>query len=398
MQPPVLRLKKNEDRRIRAGHLWIYSNEIDTSASPLKSFTPGQEVQVVAQDKTILGVAYVNPHSLITGRLFSRHPSDQLNLDFLVPKIKTALALRERLFPKPYYRLIFGESDGLPGLVVDRFGDALVAQLNTAGMDLKKDLIVDALRDALPDIQSILLRNDSPSRLQEGLATNVEAAFGTPPEKILLEENNTSFYAPLWEGQKTGWFYDHRLNRSRMAEYVKDQRVLDVFSYLGGWGIEAACFGAREVLCIDASPLATRWIQDNAELNKVQDKVKVLCDDAFDALKKLNQEKEKFDVIILDPPAFMKKQKDRKEGLLAYQRINELALKLLSPDGILASCSCSMHMSYDDLMQAIRRASLNAHCEVQVLERGHQAQDHPVHLAIPETDYLKMVLGRKVKR
>lgn len=390
---PTLRLKKNEDRRIKAGHLWIYSNEIET---PIKSLVAGQEFRVEAQDKSFVGNAYVNPHSLITGRIYSRKPSDRLDTDFFVKRIQTALQMRQRFYPAPYYRLIFGESDGLPGLVVDRFGDTLVAQLNTTGMDQKRDSIVEALRAVIPETTSILFRNDSPSRQTEGLPSEIIAGYGTPPETVLLEENNTQFHAPIWQGQKTGWFYDHRANRSRLSAYVKNQRVLDVFSYLGAWGIHAATVGASEVYCVDASELATQAIQDNAALNNVS--VKTLCEDAFDALKQLHQNKEQFDVVILDPPAFVKKLKDKKEGALAYQRINELALKLLKPDGILISCSCSMHMSYDDLLQAVRKASLQTHCEVQLLERGHQAPDHPVHIAIPETDYLKMIIGRKIQR
>lgn len=395
MQPIELHLKKNEDRRLRAGHVWIYSNEIDTKSTPLKNFTPGDEARVIAHDGTCLGIAYVNPHSLISGRLFSRHPHAHLDHDFLCERIRSALSLRERLYPKPYYRLVFGDSDGLPGLVVDRFGTTLVVQITTAGMEVRKEVVISALRDVLPETEAILFRNDSQSRQYEGLETYVTAAFGQPAEKIMLEENGLTFTAPLWEGQKTGWFFDHRLNRSRLKEYVAGQRVLDVFSYLGAWGVQAAKWGATEVTCVDSSPLSTQWIQENAELNQVGDKVKVLCDDAFVALKNLHQAQEKFDVIVLDPPAFVKKQKDKKEGFIAYQRINEAALKLLQPNGILISCSCSMHMEYDDLLQSVRRASLRAHCEVQILERGHQAPDHPVHIAIPETDYLKMIILRK---
>lgn len=398
MSLKLLKLKKNEDRRLRAGHLWIYSNEIDTSVTPLKDFTPGEEVLVEAQDKTVLGVAYVNPHSLIAGRLFTRLAAERLDLSLLIQRIKTALLLRERLYSKPYYRLVFAESDNLPGLIADRFDDALALQINTAGMDLKTDIIVDAFKTAIPELKSILLRNDSASRKQEGLETFVKAAYGSPPEKVLLEENSVSFYAPLWEGQKTGWFYDHRLNRSRLKEYVTGLRVLDVFSYLGGWGIQAAAMGAKHVTCVDSSPLSQTWIQENARLNGVENKVYTITEDAFDALKKLAQDKEHFDLVILDPPAFIKKQKDMKEGFIAYQRINEAALKLLTSDGILVSCSCSMHLANDDLMQVLRRASLRAQCELQILERGHQAPDHPVHAAIPETDYLKMVIARSLKR
>lgn len=394
MQLKHLCLKKNEDRRLRAGHLWIYSNEI---ATPLKNFTAGEEVLVQAYDKTLLGVAYVNPHSLITGRLFSRDPHKRLDLDFLSHRITAALNLRNRLFSRPFYRLIFSESDGLPGLIVDRFDVVLVVQINTAGMETKTELIIAALRTVLPETQSILLRNDSSTRKKEGLNTLVAAGFGTPPTQVLLEENNISFYTPLWEGQKTGWFYDHRANRLRLQNYVNGQRVLDVFSYLGAWGIQAAKYGARDVICVDSSPLSSHWIKENAEINDIANKIRVITDDAFDALKKLAQVEEKFGVIILDPPAFVKKQKDKKEGLLAYQRINEAALKLLPTDGILVSCSCSMHISYEDLLQALRRASLKVRMGLQILEHGHQAVDHPVHIAIPETDYLKMIIARRLE-
>jgi 23S rRNA (cytosine1962-C5)-methyltransferase len=395
MDLAILRLKKNEERRLQAGHLWIYSNEIDTKTSPLKSFAAGQEVRVEAADKTPLGIAYVNPQSLITGRLVSRSYKQPFNLELLTKRIQNAYSWREHCYEKPYYRLVFGESDDLPGLVVDRYGDHLAVQLNTAGMEAKKDEIIAALQAVIPTVQSILLRNDSSTRSQEGLATYVEPAFGTPPTHVTVIENEVTFTAPLLTGQKTGWFYDHRLNRSRLNAYVKDKRVLDVFSYLGGFGIQAAVFGAREVMCVDVSQLAVDSIAENARLNNVADKVHVSCDDAFDALKKLAQNQEKFDVIILDPPAFVKKQKDKKEGLLAYQRINEAALKLLTPGGILFSCSCSMHVEYTELLTAIRRAGLHAHCDLQIIERGHQAPDHPVHLAIPETDYLKMIVVRK---
>ncbi len=391
-----LRLKKNEDRRLRAGHVWIYSNEIDTKTTPLKNFQPGQEVRVEAADKTFLGIAYINPQSLISARLISRHTKDRFDVALISQRLQDALQWRERFYPKPFYRLVFGESDGLPGLVMDRFGNHLVVQINTAGMETKKADILTAIQTVMPDIESVLFRNDSPSRLHEGLTLYVEAGFGTPPERVELEENNTLFSAPLWEGQKTGWFYDHRLNRARLLDYVADKDVLDVFSYLGGWGLQAAKFGASSVTCVDASAIAAEWISKNAALNSVADKVDVICDDAFDALKKLHQAGKKFDVIILDPPAFVKKQKDKKEGLLAYQRMNEIALKLLTPSGIVASCSCSMHVEYHDLLQAIRRASLQAHCDIHIVERGHQAQDHPVHVAIPETDYLKMIIVRKL--
>ncbi|MES2217561.1 MAG: class I SAM-dependent rRNA methyltransferase [Pseudomonadota bacterium] len=396
MDLAILRLKKNEERRLQAGHVWIYSNEIDTKTSPLSNFAAGQTVTVQAYDKTPLGIAYVNPQSLITGRLLTRNMRENFDLALLTKRLQSAYEWRERFYPAPFYRLVFAESDGLPGLVVDRYGDHLAVQLNTAGMDANQELVITALQQVVPNVQSILLRNDSSARLQEGLTTYVAAGFGTPPEQIALTENGVNFTAPFLTGQKTGWFYDHRLNRSRLLDYVKNQRVLDVFSYLGGFGVQAAVFGAREVICVDASEPATQYILENARLNDVADKVQVICDDAFDALKALAKAQEKFDVIVLDPPAFVKKQKDKKAGLLAYQRINEAALKLLNAGGVLFSCSCSMQVEYTELLNAIRRAALSAHCPIQIVERGHQAADHPVHLAIPETDYLKMIVVRRI--
>lgn len=393
MKRKTLRLKKNEDKRIRNGHVWIYSNEVET---PLKEFTPGEEVLIEAHDKTILGAAFINPHSLIAARLFTRQSAQFFDKELIKQRIQDALELRSRLYSEPFYRLIFGDSDGLSGMVADRFGDTLSLQLNTAGVDAKTDIIIAAFLEAIPSLQSILLKNDSPTRKQEGLEMFVREGFGTPPEKILVKENGIEFHAPLWQGQKTGWFYDHRANRVRLKDYVKGLRVLDVFSYLGAFGIHAAVFGAKTVTCIDESPLSANWIMENARTNGVQDNMDVITLDAFAALKNLIAAKEEYDVIILDPPAFIKRQKDKKEGFLAYQRINEAAIKLLSPNGILFSCSCSMHLSREDLVEVLKRASFRAKAELQILERGTQASDHPIHLAIPETDYLKMIIARRM--
>lgn len=396
MTLPTILLKKNEDRRVRAGHPWIFSNEINTVATPLKSFSPGDIVSVLAHDKTPLGRAYINPHSLIAGRIFTRTQTEELGLAFFKQKIAQALTIREQLFDQPYYRLIFSEADGLPGLIVDRFNEHLVAQFNTAGIALKQDIIREALCAVLPETRSILLRNDSPIRGYEGLPQETVALLGEPPQEVTLIENNVQFIAPLWEGQKTGWFYDHRMNRLRLKDYVKDKTVLDVFSYLGGWGIQAAAFGAKEVDCIEVSQTASDYIKRNAALNQLADKVNVITNDAFEALKKLQQSGKQYDVVVLDPPAFVKRAKDRKEGLLAYQRANELALKLLVPGGILVSCSCSMHASHDDFMQMFPRLAYRTQSPLQLLERGHQGPDHPIHISIPETDYLKAYIIRKL--
>lgn len=385
---PELRLKKNEDRRIRAGHAWIYSNEVDTKKTPLKDFAAGQWCHITNTRGRVLGTAYVNPNTLICARLVSRFENNTLSIDVLITKIQQALRLRENIFPVPCYRLIYGESDGLPGLVVDRYHDILVIQITTAGMDNIQDDIVEALSSVIKP-KTILLRNDSGSRELEGLDKYSKTVLGELPELVELEENNTRFVTSLAQGQKTGWFYDHRLNRQRTQQYAKDKRVLDVFSYVGGWGIEALQAGAKEVTCVDASGFALDLAKQSAALNNRAENFNTIEGDAFEVLKSLAEEKEKFDVVILDPPAFVKRRKDLKEGSLAYRRINRLAMNLIKDQGILVSASCSYHLGHEQLLNEIRQASYLADVQCRVLEQGHQGPDHPIHPAMQETDYLK---------
>jgi len=388
-----LRLKKNEDRRLRAGHLWVYSNEVDTKQTPLKDFSVGQWCHVTNSRGRVLGTAYINPNTLICARIVSRAEKQTLTLDRLIQRINEALRLREMIFSVPCYRLIFGESDALPGLVVDRYHDILVVQITTAGMNNIQDDIIEALSETIKP-KTILLRNDSGSRELEGLDIYTKTVLGALPELVELEENNTCFVTSLEQGQKTGWFYDHRLNRLRTQQYVKDKRVLDVFSYVGGWGVEALQAGATEVTCVDASGFALELAQKSAALNNKESHFNTLEGDAFETLKSLAEQGEKYDVVILDPPAFVKRRKDLKEGSLAYRRINKLAMGLIKNEGILVSASCSYHLSNEQLLNEIRQASYLVHAECQVLEQGHQGPDHPVHPAMKETDYLKSFICR----
>lgn len=385
---PELRLKKNEDRRLRAGHAWVYSNEVDTKQTPLKEFSVGQWCHVTNSRGKILGTAYVNPNTLICARLVSRFEKQTLTLSALVEKIQAALRLRESIFSVPCYRLVFGESDALPGLVVDRYHDVLVVQVTTAGMNNIQDDIIDALSEVIKP-KTILLRNDSGSRKLEGLELYSETILGDLPELVELEENKTRFVTSLEQGQKTGWFYDHRLNRQRTQQYAKNKRVLDVFSYVGGWGVEALQAGAKEVTCVDASGFALDLAKQSAVLNNREKDFNTIEGDAFETLKSLVEDKEKYDVVILDPPAFVKRRKDLKEGSLAYRRINRLAMGLIKNEGILVSASCSYHLGNEQLLNEIRQASYLANVDCQVLEQGHQGPDHPVHPAMKETDYLK---------
>ncbi|MFO1434020.1 MAG: class I SAM-dependent rRNA methyltransferase [Candidatus Competibacteraceae bacterium] len=390
---PPLRLRKNEERRLRAGHLWVYSNEVDIDATPLKAFEPGQAVTIEAHNGKALGTGYVNPHSLICARLVSRDPAHPLNPSLLVHRLNVALSLRERLYSTPYYRLVYGEADGLPGLIVDRYGEICSAQLTTAGMERLKEAVLAALTKVLKPT-AVLWRNDSSVRTLEGLPNYVETAFGQVPETVQLEENGVTFQAPLATGQKTGWFFDQQDNRARMLKYVRGRRVLDVFSYLGAWGLQALVHGAREAWCVDSSARALEILRTNAALNRIAERVNIVQGDAFAVLKSLREAREHFDIVILDPPAFIKRKKDLKEGLVAYRRLNEMALQLLAKDGLLISCSCSRQLPEESLQQIMLQAVRHLDRSMQLLERGQQAPDHPIHPAIPETAYLKAVFAR----
>lgn len=388
-----LRLRKNEDRRLRAGHLWVYSNEVDVEATPLRDFQPGQPVTIQASNGKFIGTGYINPHVLLCARLVSRDPEHPLSPSLLVHRLNVALSLRERLYERPFYRLVHGEGDGLPGLIVDRYGDLCVAQLTTAGMDQRKEEVLAALQKVLKP-KAVLWRNDSPVREIEGLGRYVADATGAVPDTVIVEEDGLQFQVAPRTGQKTGWFYDQRDNRARLDRYVRDRRVLDVFSYVGAWGIRAAVRGAREVLCVDSSAPALELAATNAALNKVSDRVQFQQGDAFEVLKALREARERFDVVIVDPPAFIKRRKDLKEGTLAYRRINEMAMQVLERDGLLMSCSCSQLFPRDALEQILLQAARHLDRNLVILEQGRQGPDHPVPPAIPETDYLKALIAR----
>jgi 23S rRNA (cytosine1962-C5)-methyltransferase len=395
MEFQPLYLKKGEERRLQAGHLWVFSNEVDISRTPLIDFDVGAPITIITSNNKVLGTGYVNPHSLICARLVSRNPDHPFGPSLLIHRLRLALSLRTSLFPEPYYRLLFGESDSLPGLVIDRYGDILVVQITTAGIERIKEIIIAALNSMIPN-SAIILRNDGSFRRQEGLECYVEIVQGQMPETIRLLENGGHFSAPLIGGQKTGWFFDHRLNRARMQHYVKNKRVLDVFSYLGAWGIQALVAGARQVICVEGSETAIDFIRRNAKLNPRADNLIAFHGDAFTILNDLQADKERFDVVILDPPAFIKRKKDLKEGLAAYRRLNELAIRLLTRDGILISSSCSSHLQWDIFRDILRRTGRHLDRSIQILEQGHQSPDHPIHPAIPETEYLKALICRSL--
>ncbi|MCB1572998.1 MAG: class I SAM-dependent rRNA methyltransferase [Xanthomonadales bacterium] len=389
MQLPALYLKRGEDTRLRAGHLWVFSNEVDVARSPLGGFEPGQACVIVDSRDKPIGVGYVNPNSLICARLVSRGIEHALDRSLLVHRLKVALALRERLYDEPWYRLVFGESDGLPGLTIDRFDDVLVAQTTTAGMERLKDAITEAALKVLKPRQ-LWWKNDASIRSMENLPEYADLGHGAAVDApLIVREAGLEFECDPVGGQKTGWFYDQRDNRDHLRALVKGKRVLDMFSYLGGWGIRAAAFGASEVVCVDASQPAVDAIGRNARRNGFGDTVSAVRADAFDYLKALREQRERFDVVILDPPAFVKRKKDLAEGRVAYRRLNELGMQVLERDGILITCSCSYHMPRAALLDGVQQAARHLDRQAQLLVDLQQGPDHPVHPAIAETDYLK---------
>ncbi|MFW5443538.1 MAG: class I SAM-dependent rRNA methyltransferase [Methylococcaceae bacterium] len=388
MAHPELYLKKNEDKRLRKGHLWVFSNEVDTKRSPLDQFSAGDMVVVKDHSGKSMGSAYINPNTLVCARLISRKSSQKMGGNFFKDRIGNALALRERLFDRPFYRLVFAESDGLPGLVIDRFGSVLSVQITTAGIEKQKEILVATLVELFSP-EAIILKNDNSQRQLENLSQETEVVYGTLPETLIIEENNALFQLNVIDGQKTGWFYDHRNSRAQTAKLAKDQRVLDLFSYSGAWGIPAAMAGASEVTCVDSSESALTMAKNSAELNKVQDKMQFVRSDVFDFLKQARENNEHYDIIILDPPALVKRKKDFKAGYEAYRRLNHLALQVLSKNGILVSASCSHHLSKANLHEILRSSARHIDRHLIFFATGSQGPDHPVHPSIPETEYLK---------
>lgn len=389
---PTLRLKRGEDRRLAAGHLWVFSNEIDTERTPLVGFEPGALAELRGHRDVFMGHVYVNPHALICARILSRDIRRPVDESLIEERLRSALALRERLGNAPYYRWVFGESDLLPGLVLDRYGDIVVGQIATAGMEALKGVVTAAVR-RVADPATLYWKNDSNARDLEHLGKESGVAFGTVPEALAVQESGLTFAVPLVAGQKTGWFFDQTANRTRLKRYVSSgARVLDVCSYAGGWAVAALSYGAGSALCVDSSATALDSARANAARNGFS--LEVLCEDAFDALKLLAAQGERFDVVVLDPPAFIKRKKDIAQGQAAYRKLNQLALGVLADEGVLVSCSCSYHLAPEELVNAIQAAARHGGRFVQLLEAGGQSPDHPVHPAIPETRYLKAFFCR----
>jgi 23S rRNA (cytosine1962-C5)-methyltransferase len=387
---PTITLRKGSQRRALAGHPWIYSNEIEMTPAA-KALPPGQVVRVKAEDGRPIGTALFNPHSLIAGRLLDADPHIAIDALFLARRLERALALRERLYDKPFYRLIHAEADGLPGVVLDRFGDTLVLQTNSAGMERLLDALADAIERVLKP-QALLLRNDSPARKLEGLEPYVRMVSGALEGPLSLEENGVRFLADPREGQKTGWFFDQRENRARVAALAKGLRVLDVYSYCGGFALTAAAAGASEVTAVDRSEAALALAEQAAALNGLAERCRFRRADAFTELETMAKSRQNFDIVVADPPAFVKSKKDLGQGARAYRKLARLSAECVRPGGFLFIASCSHNMEAGLFAEEVRRGIHDLAREARILASTGAAPDHPVHPALPESAYLKGLL------
>lgn len=379
-------LNKNEDRRIKSGHPWVFSNEIREIVG---NRSAGTVAELYDAAGGFIAVGHYNPHSLIAFRLVSRHREDIDAPGFFAGRIAAAVAHRTVRYPGlTTYRAVYGESDFLPGLVVDRYCDYLSVQFLSAGMDCRREQIVEALSTVF-EPAGIIARNDVGVRKLEGLDETVELLWGEIPETVEMEENGLRFRVSLCEGQKTGGFLDQKQNHLLLRGICAGKHVLDCFCYTGGWAVHAGSFGAVSVLGVDISARAVGQAGSNAKLNKMSDRVKFEECDAFERLRSLHQEGRRFGVIVMDPPAFVKSRKNIAEATKGYLTVNRRALELLEPGGYLITCSCSYHMGREAFRDMLVQAARLAKREVRLVETCSQAADHPVLLSFPESEYLK---------
>ncbi len=389
---PVVRLLPSRHKRAMAGHPWIYSNEIQMDAAA-KALPAGSVVAVQTSDARKLGAAFFNPHSLIAARMLTADPQAPIDAGFFAARLRAALELREALFGRPFYRLVHAEADALPGLVVDRFADVFVCQMNAAGMDRLTGEILSALDDVLTP-RAVVLRNDSSVRELEGLERFVKTAKGELSGPIEVEEGGAVFLADVLAGQKTGWFFDQRDNRDFMAKLAKGRRVADFYAHSGGFAIRAALAGASDVIAVDSSQAALDLARQSAARNDVAEMCRFTRAEAFAEMERLAGSGEKFGVVICDPPAFIKSRKDIESGAKGYRKLARLAAALVAPGGFLFLASCSHHMEAPRFVEEIAKGIHQAGRSGCIIRQAGAAPDHPVHPLLPESAYLKTAVLR----
>ncbi|WP_207480814.1 class I SAM-dependent rRNA methyltransferase [Arenibaculum pallidiluteum] len=384
---PTVRMLPSRHKRAAQGHPWIYSNEIHMDQET-RAIPPGSLVRVVTEGGAALGAATFNPRTLIACRLVATGPDTAIDRRFLAGRLRRALTLRERLFERPYYRLIHAEADGLPALIVDRFGGTVVVQANSAGMDRLEPELLAALDEVLaPDC--VLMRNDSSARALEGLAQETRVAKGSLDGPLRVEENGAVFFGDPAGGQKTGWFFDQRENRAFMAGLAQGARVLDAYCYNGGFGVLAAARGAAEVVLVDRSEGALANAGRAAEANGVAGRCEFRRAEVFAELERLGAAGERFDVVIADPPAFVKSRKDVQVGARGYRKLARLSAALVAPGGFLFIASCSHNMETALFAEQIAAGLRDTGRTGRILRSAGAAPDHPVHPLLPESAYLK---------
>ena len=397
MSEAIVTLKKGEGRMLKSGGLWIFDNEI---ASILGSFEDGDIVAVHDFDGYGLGKGFINRNSKIRVRMMTRNRHQEIDEAFLKMRVQEAWDYRKKVSDTGSCRVIFGEADFLPGLVVDKFSDVLVVQSLALGIDRLKDQIVELLKEVLAadgiKIRGVYERSDAKVRRQEGMELYkgfIGEAFDTNVE---IEENGVRYMVDVKDGQKTGFFLDQKYNRKAIQHLCKDAKVLDCFTHTGSFALNAGYGGAKEVTGVDASELAVEQAILNSKLNGMEDRVKFICRDVFELLPELEEKGEKFDVVILDPPAFTKSRNSVKNAVKGYREINLRAMKLVRDGGFLATCSCSHFMTYELFTQTIHQAARNVHKRLRQVEYRTRAPDHPILWAAEESYYLKFYVFQVV--
>ena len=393
----VVTLKKGEGRTIKAGGAWIFDNEIDTVSG---SFEPGDMVLVHDFDGYVLGKGFINPRSRIRIRMMTRRADQEVDEVFIRMRLQNAWDYRKKTVDTGCCRIVFGEADFLPGIVIDKFSDVLVVESLALGIDRLKPMIVKNLKEILAEdgirIRGVYERSDAKVREQEGLPRYkgfLGEAFDT---NVLIEENGVKFMVDVENGQKTGFFLDQKYNRQSIRRLCKDARVLDCFTHTGSFALNAGQAGAKSVLGVDASELGVKQAEENARLNGLENRVKFVCRDVFELLPELEKQGERFDVVILDPPAFTKSRSSIKNAVKGYREINMRGMKLVRDGGYLATCSCSHFMDYELFTRTISQAARAVHKRLRQVEFRTQAPDHPILWAADESYYLKFYIFQVV--
>lgn len=393
MSHAVVTLKKGEGRMLKSGGLWIFDNEI---ASVMGSFENGDVVIVRDFDGYPLGRGFINENSKIRVRMMTRNKDQEVDEAFLEMRVRDAWEYRKKTVDTSSCRVIFGEADFLPGLVVDKFSDVLVVQSLALGIDRMKETIVALLKKVLQEdgvsVRGVYERSDAKVREQEGME-RAKGFIGEPFDtEVEIVENGVHYLVDVKDGQKTGFFLDQKYNRLAIQRLCRDARVLDCFTHTGSFALNAGIAGAREVTGVDASELGVEQAGKNAKLNHLEDRVKFICEDVFELLPRLEEQGEKYDVVILDPPAFTKSRNSVKNAVKGYREINRRAMKLVKDGGYLATCSCSHFMTYELFTKTIGQAARNVHKRLRQVEYRTQAPDHPILWSSDESYYLKFYI------